>query len=167
MSSCDVLLSLGANIDNPKKNLDDCIDILKNTHGIIVKSVSGFYVTSPLDYINQPDFINCAVLCSTDIDVYEFHSITKNIENKIGKNKTIKDGPRKIDIDIIFFGDKVINDEKIILPHSKMHFRRFVLVPAAEICPDFIHPVMRMTVKKLLEKLPIDDSQKVELCSKY
>ena len=158
----DVFLSLGSNRDNPVKNLENALEKLKALKTLEVVAVSTFYVTTPVDFAEQADFINCAVWVKTSMNPHKFLKVTQDIENEIGKGKEFQSGPRRIDIDIVLFGDLVIISDELRIPHSKMHKRKFVLVPMVELKKDFIHPEINQTMEELLTGLPFNPLIKVE-----
>lgn len=162
MKKQDIFLSLGSNINNPKANLDKTIKILSAHQSVNICKTSKYYRTAPVDYLHQPEFINCAVWIKSALNIHKFYKLIKKIEKEMGTQKEFKNGPRVIDIDIIFYSDQVIMTSDLKIPHPKMHERKFVLVPLEELKPDFIHPELRLTVKELLENLPHNPLQYVE-----
>ncbi|MCK5534508.1 2-amino-4-hydroxy-6-hydroxymethyldihydropteridine diphosphokinase [bacterium] len=104
-------------------------------------------------------FLNKVIKIKTKLTPKDLLEICRKIEKELGRKKTIKWGPRTIDLDILFYGNKIIREKDLIIPHSRAHKRRFVLVPLAEISPGFVHPLLRKKVKTLLESL--QDSLKV------
>lgn len=147
-----VYLLLGSNLGNREKNIDNAINELKAC-GIIISKKSSLYNTAPWGYAEQPEFLNQALECLTSLEPFELLKEIKSIEKKMGREKTVRYGPRIIDIDIIFYDDLILKSEKLTIPHPLMHERLFVLKPLSEIAPDFVHPELKLTVKQLLEKL--------------
>jgi len=143
-----VYFSLGSNVGNRKENLRAAIAALSDA-GVRVEKVSSFYETEPVDYLEQAWFLNCAVEGETDVPADELLSALRGIETRMGSKKVIAKGPRLIDIDILLYGSETIDIPELQVPHPRMHLRRFVLVPLAEIAPKFKHPAWTMTVSEL------------------
>lgn len=147
-----VYISLGSNLGDREKNLEIALSELQN-YGIIISRKSSIHKTEPWGFREQPEFLNMAVECITPLDPYDLLKLVKKIEEKMGRKKTIKYGPRVIDIDIIFYGNIVLKNEELTIPHPLMHKREFVLKPLCEIVPDFIHPELKLSVKEMLDNL--------------
>jgi 2-amino-4-hydroxy-6-hydroxymethyldihydropteridine diphosphokinase len=143
-----VYLSLGSNVGDRDENLRMAIVALRNA-GVRVTKVSSFYETEPLDYLEQAWFLNCAIEGETNISAEELLRALRGIETRMGSKKLIAKGPRLIDIDILLFGMETIDMPELQVPHPRMHLRRFVLVPLAEIAPKFKHPAWKMTASEL------------------
>ncbi len=151
-----VYLSLGSNIGDRKKNILKALELLKQKNISIIKS-SSFYETEPFGFKQQRWFYNIVVECRTNLSPFSLLNETQKIEKKIGKKKMSRWGPRKIDIDIIFYEDFVINTKKLIIPHPMMHLRNFVLVPMNEINPDFVHPIFKKQINQLLKETSFNE----------
>lgn len=143
---------LGSNLGDREKNINDAINELQ-VSGIIISKKSSLYNTPPWGYTEQPDFLNQAIECLTSLEPFELLKEIKKIERKLGREKTVRYGPRIIDIDIIFYDDLIFKSDELTIPHPLMHKRDFVLKPLCEIAPDFVHPELKLSVKNLLEKL--------------
>ncbi|WP_297213414.1 MULTISPECIES: 2-amino-4-hydroxy-6-hydroxymethyldihydropteridine diphosphokinase [Thermodesulfovibrio] len=147
-----IYLSLGSNLGDREKNLETALSELKN-EGIVILKKSSIYETAPWGYEKQPEFLNMAMEGLTLLEPYDLLKLIKEIENKMGRKKTIKYGPRVIDIDIIFYNNIILKSEVLTIPHPLMHKRDFVLKPLCEIASEFIHPELKISVKKLLDNL--------------
>lgn len=147
----EVLLGLGSNVGRPIDNLREAVFRL---HEIcLVSRVSSLYRTQPVGNADQDWFLNCAVLLETSLDAHELLDRILRIEIAMGRVRTIRNGPRVIDIDILLAGDRQINDDALSVPHPRMHERAFALYPSAEIAADMRHPLLDATVKELAERL--------------
>ena len=142
-----IFLGLGSNIGDRRSNLDNAIRILE----LEIGSASSLYETEPVDYMNQPWFINQVVEVKTDLNPMELLSLCQNVENKLGRTRTISKGPRTIDIDLLFYNDAIIESHLLTLPHPGIPHRRFVLIPLDEIASNFVHPVLKRSVSELLK----------------
>jgi len=141
-----VYLSLGSNLGNRQENLDRALKLISER--MRLGKVSSIYDTEPVGPISQPRFLNLACEVFTRLTPEGLLALFKGIEQKMGRYSRSGE-PRIIDIDIIFFGDKVVKTADLVIPHPQMHERSFVLVPLAEIAPDVIHPVLKKKIKEL------------------
>src|ERR1700758_3328346 len=140
-------LSLGSNVGDPEQNLREAIHRLQALGRII--EVSSFYETEPVEFAEQPWFVNCAVALETSQSASQLMTGVLEIERDIGRQRVQKKGPRIIDIDILLFGDEIVNTPDLTIPHPSMAGRRFVLEPLAEIASQARHPVLKKTVGEL------------------
>jgi 2-amino-4-hydroxy-6-hydroxymethyldihydropteridine diphosphokinase len=145
-------LSLGSNIGDRAGTLNAAIARLRELGN--VEAISSFYETEPVEFTAQPWFLNCAIRLKTEKTPVELLSEILDLEQAMGRRRTQAKGPRTIDIDILFFGDTVINRADLTIPHPALHQRRFVLEPLAEIAPQLRHPVFNRTVAELRGDLP-------------
>ena len=145
-------LSLGSNIGNREAHLRDAQDRLTALGR--VAAVSSFYETEPVEFTEQPWFLNCAVEIRTELTAQELMTAILGIEKSMGRQREQKKGPRIIDIDILLFGDAVLDSAEVTIPHPAMHERRFVLEPLAEIAPEARHPVLNKMIRELRDALP-------------
>ena len=145
-------LSLGSNIGNREAHLRDAQDRLTALGR--VAAVSSFYETEPVEFTEQPWFLNCAVEIRTELTAQELMTAILGIEKSMGRQREQKKGPRIIDIDILLFGDAVLDSAEVTIPHPAMHERRFVLEPLAEIAPEARHPVLNKMIRELRDAQP-------------
>jgi 2-amino-4-hydroxy-6-hydroxymethyldihydropteridine diphosphokinase len=144
-----IYLSLGSNLGDRAVNLDGAIDALPDV-GVRVLRRSSIYETEPVDFLEQPWFLNCVVEAETSLAPRELLEQLQFIERKLGSRKDIPRGPRIIDLDILFYDSAVIHVDGLEIPHPRLAERRFVLVPLAELAPNLSHPVLRLTVREML-----------------
>jgi len=149
-----VYLGLGTNIGDRCENIGKALRMLSEL--VVLECVSSLYETEPIGYKDQPPFINAVCRVDTELKPHLLLDEIKTIESGMGRKPSLRNAPRVIDIDILLFNSLVINTEKLIIPHPRLHERAFVLVPLAEIAPCIIHPVLMKTVRTLLKS--IDDS---------
>ena len=128
-----VYLSLGSNIGNRQKYIESAIELIGKTEGIEILKKSELYETSPVGYVEQNLFLNTVIKIETDFSAREILKIINKIENELDRKREIRWGPRTIDIDILIFSDKKIDETDLIIPHKEMLNRLFVLVPLIEI----------------------------------
>ena len=158
-------LSLGSNRGGRTANLKNAINLLTEWAGSVT-IVSSLYETPPWEMEDETDFINQALLLETEMSSEQLIDTIILIESMMGRQRTSKKyEPRKIDIDILFFNDEIINTEDLTVPHPLLKERRFVLEPMAEIAPAFIHPVFKKSITQLLVECE-DKSEIRKLVSK-
>lgn len=144
-----VYLGLGSNLGNRELNLEKALDFLSERMKIV--RVSSIYDTEPVGNPNQPRFLNLVCEVQTGLSPLGLLIVIKAIENKLGRMPGESNTPRTIDIDILLYGNKVMDTPQLTIPHPRLHERAFVLVPLSEIAPDTLHLVMKKTVKELWE----------------
>jgi len=144
------VIALGSNIGNPKENLDLALALLKEATD--VKKVSSYYITKPVGYEEQPDFVNAVCIIETELPAMELLNMLHGIEKAMGRERTVKWGPRTLDLDIIQYGSLLSKSEELTLPHPRAHERKFVLEPWHEIQPDAIL-LTHGKIEELLSKL--------------
>ncbi|MEA2082417.1 MAG: 2-amino-4-hydroxy-6-hydroxymethyldihydropteridine diphosphokinase [Elusimicrobiota bacterium] len=156
----EVALSLGSNVGDSFHTL---ISSLKDLSRFVNDmKVSSFYRSDPVEMRYQPDFINMAVSGRTDIRPELFLKKVNSVEKKYGRARTIKYGPRTLDIDIIFFGGEIVNTEELVIPHPKFRRRLFVLEPLAEIEPHIKDPSDGKPVHDILKEARSRFSDRIE-----
>jgi len=146
-----VYLLTGGNIGNRLDNLRIARLLLGQYCGKIIQQ-SSLYQTVAWGFKDQPDFYNQVLCITTGLQPEILMNTLLMIEERMGRRREIKMGPRTIDLDILFFNDEIINKPNLIIPHERLHERRFVLVPLSEIAPEFIHPVFNKPVLELLKE---------------
>jgi 2-amino-4-hydroxy-6-hydroxymethyldihydropteridine diphosphokinase len=147
-----VYLSLGSNVGDRAANLRTAIKRVSSLGDVM--AVSSFYETEPVEFAAQPWFLNCAVELDTEKMPKQLLAGILDIEREMGRRRVQKKGPRTLDIDILLFGNSIIQTKGLTIPHPAMHERRFVLEPLAEIAPEARHPVIKRTVRELRDALP-------------
>lgn len=160
MSVQRIYLSLGSNLGDRAGNLRAAIAGLEAA-GVRVLRVSSFYETEPVDYREQPWFLNCAVEAETELSAHALLRSLREIEAAQGSSKLIPKGPRVMDLDVLLYGQETIDAPGLQVPHPRMLLRRFVLVPLAELAPALQHPSWDDTASELLVRCP--DSSTVRL----
>lgn len=146
-----IYLSLGSNIGDREANLRSAMAALAEA-GVRVTCQSSIYETEPVDYLEQPWFLNCVVEGETELEAGALLRALHEIEIRMGSKKLIAKGPRLIDLDLLFYGQETIDTPELQVPHPRMHLRRFVLAPLAEIAPDSQHPSWDGTAADLLAR---------------
>ncbi len=145
-------IGIGSNMGNRKANCMRAAKLM-NEIGIVVTKESSLYETEPWGMKDQPLFMNMAVIAETDLSPESVLAALKWIENKMGRQEAVRWGPRCIDLDILFYDDRIITEEDLTIPHPLLQQREFVLLPLSEIAPDKWHPVLKKTVRRLREEL--------------
>jgi 2-amino-4-hydroxy-6-hydroxymethyldihydropteridine diphosphokinase len=145
-------LSLGSNVGDREVQLRDAVARLGSVGHVV--AASAFYETEPVEFTEQPWFLNCVVALETNRTPQELMAAILGIEEAMGRQRVQKKGPRLIDIDILLFDQVVVESKEITIPHPAMHQRRFVLEPLAEIAPELLHPMFKKTVRQLRNALP-------------
>ena len=142
-------MGLGSNVGDREANLRRAIELLREHPRIRVEEISPIYETDPVGLEDQPRFLNCAVRIKTDLDPRGLLTALKEIERRVGRRPRGRWGPREIDLDILFYGDLILVEDDLIIPHPRAHERLFVLRPLSDIAPDLIHPALNRRIDKL------------------
>jgi 2-amino-4-hydroxy-6-hydroxymethyldihydropteridine diphosphokinase len=148
-----VYLGLGSNIGDREKNLRHAFRLLEESQ-LKATKISGLYETEPVDYLDQPWFLNAVLEAETELPANELLAVLRGIESQMGSKKVIAKGPRLIDLDVLLYGNATIDTPDLQVPHPRMLQRNFVLVPLAEIAPALRHPSWRNSAKELLAHSP-------------
>jgi 2-amino-4-hydroxy-6-hydroxymethyldihydropteridine diphosphokinase len=161
-------IGAGSNIGDKLLNCKNGITALARLQNTQIKKWSRFYQTEPVDYKNQDWFINSVVKIETDLDAFQLMIELKSIEHDAGRmDNTVRFGPRILDMDILLFDEIVMNSSGLIIPHPRMHKRRFVLKPICDIAPSIVHPVLRQEMHDLLAALDENEQRIIEYQCDY
>jgi 2-amino-4-hydroxy-6-hydroxymethyldihydropteridine diphosphokinase len=154
-------IGIGSNLRDALQNCKEAIEKLGIANGIKLTAASSFYKSEPVGIENQNWFVNAVAEIMTTLTAHDLLLALQSIENVMGRTREIKGGPRIIDLDLLFYGQNVINDADMIVPHPEAHKRRFVLEPLAEIASYFIHPIFGVSIRGLKERL--EDNKIVQI----
>ena len=155
-----VFLGIGTNLGDRERNLQDALAVLSQK--MVILKESSIYQTAPWGYLDQPAFLNQVIKAQTDLSSLNLLGFLKDTEKQLGRQANFRYGPRLIDLDILFYGNRIIQTPRLQVPHPRLTQRAFVLVPLAEIAPEFVHPQNKQTITQLLAALP--DLGGVEKC---
>ena len=147
----EAYISLGSNLGNREENIRKAIALMREKCNIL--NFSSIYETEPIGYKEQDPFLNCVVKVETRLKPQELLDFILSIEKIFGRIRAFKNAPRTIDLDILFYENKVINHNGLIIPHPRLHERAFVLKPLKEIASNLVHPVLRRSIKEIYENL--------------
>ena len=147
----EIYLGIGSNLGDRESKIRFALCQLGKI--IQIERLSKIYETAPWGYQNQPKFLNLVMKCTTGLSPKDLLNSCKSIEKEAGREVNFKYGPRALDIDILAYENLVIKDASLEIPHAMLHMRAFVLIPLKEIAPDWIHPVLQVSVSEMIEKL--------------
>jgi 2-amino-4-hydroxy-6-hydroxymethyldihydropteridine diphosphokinase len=157
-----VYLGLGSNIGDRERNLQRALEQLEAPDLRIVRA-SPVYETEPVDYTQQPWFLNQVAEAQTELFPMQLLARVARVERALGRVRAIAKGPRIIDIDILFFGRAIVRTSTLEIPHPGIAARRFVLIPLADLAPDLRHPATRKTVREMLDAAPAHKVRRLDL----
>lgn len=147
-----VYIALGANLGDRERNLRNAYEYMGVSEDIHPLKISRFYETAPFGGPPQPMFLNAALELQTSLTPHQLLEKLQHIELRMGRIRKEKWGPRIIDIDILLFGDRIVEDDQLKIPHPLMHERIFVLEPLVEIAPDMVHPILKKTILQIYQE---------------
>jgi len=149
-------IGIGSNMGDKVRRCEEAISEILRVDNHTLLARSSFYKTRPVGYIEQDWFVNGVIKIETDLEALDLLHALKAIENQLGRVETFRWGPRAIDLDLLFFDGTCLETPEVQIPHPRIQERQFVLVPLAEIDPDLPHPVLKKSVRRLLEGLKED-----------
>jgi len=161
--STKVYIALGSNIEPKAGHLKRAIENISQLDEVDIQDISNVYQTAPVGYSNQDDFLNMVVSINTSNSSEILLEKLQSIEKELKRVRTIKNGPRTIDLDILKFGNEIINTINLTVPHPRLHERAFVLFPFAEIGGSEVIPTLDKTITQLREELPKAEKADVEV----
>ncbi len=141
-----VFIALGSNLGDKRANIEYGLKLLKSEDAVRILKVSDLIETEPYGYTEQDNFLNGAAEIETTLEPRELLRLLKETEESLGREKTLRWGPRTLDLDIIFYDDLITDSPELTIPHREMHLRDFVKIPLCQIAPDFVHPILRKRV---------------------
>lgn len=148
-------LGLGSNIGDRELNLLRAVAEIGRLPGSRITALSGFYDTEPVGDVPQDDFLNAVIRLETSLSPHELLAELHRIETEVfRRTRDIPKGPRAMDLDILLYDQQVLESENLVIPHPRLHLRRFVLVPLSEMAAGYVHPVIGRSVEDLLRELP-------------
>jgi len=164
MDSQKIIIGIGGNIkskdgDHPIKIARKAIKYLRD-YSINITNQSSWYETEPIPKSDQPNFFNCIVFAKTVLKELDVLNSLHEIEYRLGRRRTLVNEARVIDLDLIDYSNKILKKKEIVIPHPRAHQRRFVMEPLAELDKNWIHPILKINIKKILAKL---SNQKIKI----
>lgn len=158
-----VLIGMGANLGDPVGSICKAVEKLRENPRITLLQCSSLYRTEPVGKAGQDWFVNGVIQCETSLEPEQLLLELQAIEHRFGRVRRERWGPRTLDLDILAFGELILEREGLTIPHPRLHERRFVLIPLHEILPEWRHPRLRRTCHELLQDLGGERGQRVEL----
>lgn len=161
-----VYIGIGSNLGDPYENCIRAVEVIRDHSLCEINVLSPFYRTQPVGIEGDNWFINAVLSINTTLSPAELIEMLLDVEKKMGRTRTgLRWESRIIDLDILLIGSEIINDKNLTVPHPRMHTRRFVMAPMADIAPDFIHPVLGKSMAEILDEIPLKE-QEVRLMEK-
>lgn len=151
-----VFIALGTNIEPREQHLSEALDLLAKSEEIVIQKQSSIYETAPVGYTDQADFLNMVFEVKTSLQSLALLDLCQQIEQSLGRKRTIRFGPRTIDLDILVYNQENRKTERLTIPHPRMHERAFVLVPLGEIAPQLVVSSLGKSVEELIADLSRD-----------
>jgi len=156
-----VYIALGTNLEPRAAHLEKALELFRSLPDLEVKRVSSIYESKPVGYLDQPDFLNLVFEAETDLLPLELLDSCQSIEQELGRVRTIRFGPRTLDVDIVLYGAERIEEDRLTVPHPRMQERSFVLLPLQELNPEFVVPEWNKTINALVTELPPKDLEEI------
>lgn len=147
---------IGSNIGDSIRTCREVFELLRGLPGIFRVRASSLYRTKPVGFADQEWFTNAVAVCETELDPPALLEAALGLERRFGRVRTVKWGPRTLDVDILFYGTRQVHLPNLEIPHPLLHERLFVLVPLAEVEPDWVHPTLGLSVREMLDRIPRD-----------
>jgi 2-amino-4-hydroxy-6-hydroxymethyldihydropteridine diphosphokinase len=151
-----IYLGFGSNLGDKVNNCLGALKELSASAQNYVRAVSSLYKTEPIGYVEQDWFINCVAEVITPLSPRSLHQCLRGIEKRMGRKRIFRWGPRTIDLDILLYGTEIIEETDLTIPHPRFHERSFVLIPLSELAPNLFHPVLKKTIRELLERIDVE-----------
>lgn len=148
-----VFIALGSNLGDRAGHIRDAAALLGRSEGFSVLAMAPLYESAPMYVEDQPRFVNTCLMGRSDLTAADLLALLKSVEADIGRRVTFRNGPRVIDLDIVYFGTETIDTDALVVPHPRRAERMFVLQPLADLAPDFVDPETGRTLEQLLERL--------------
>ncbi|MBZ9608575.1 2-amino-4-hydroxy-6-hydroxymethyldihydropteridine diphosphokinase [Clostridium estertheticum] len=139
-------IGIGGNMGDKEKNVKESLELINNSHHTQITKTSKFYETKPVGYLEQDDFLNCAIEIKTLLNPLELVRFLLSIEKELKRERVIRWGPRTVDLDVLLYDDIISSLDEIILPHPRMQERMFVLEPLCDIAPYVMHPILNKSI---------------------